>query len=185
MLPELLRKAGLFQLLYRIDSDLAACKRQQGCPHCGGPLHQAHYRRKPRGGPQVPEQICIRQSLCCGREGCRRRCAPESCLFMGRRVYWRCVVLVVMALRQRRPESLSAGRMVRMFDISRKTLTRWFGYFREAFAQSHEWQRARGLVSPYVTDDRLPASLLDYCIESTPDALSGLVACCRLLAGGR
>jgi predicted DNA-binding transcriptional regulator YafY len=104
---------------------------------------------------------------------------------MGRRVYWRCVVLVVMALRQRRPESLSAGRMVRMFDISRKTLTRWFGYIREAIAQSHEWQRARGLVSPYVTDDRLPASLLDYCIESTSDALSGLVACCRLLAGGR
>jgi hypothetical protein len=185
MLPELLRKTSLFHLLYRIDSDLAVRKRQQGCPHCGGPLHRAHYRRKPRGGPQVPEEFCIRQSLCCGRESCRRRCLPESCLFMERRVYWRCVVLVVMALRQRRTESLSAGQLVRMFEISRKTLKRWFCYFQEAFAQSPEWKRARGLLSSNVTNDRLPASLLEYCIESFEDALSGLVACCRLLAVGR
>jgi len=184
MLSELLQKATLFHLLFLIDSDLAACKRQEGCPHCGGPLYRAHYRRKPRGGPRVPEQYCIRQSLCCGKEGCRRRCAPESCLFMGRRVYWRCVVLVVLALRQRRPDSTSAGQLVRMFEISRKTLMRWFDYFRDAFVQSAEWQRVRGRLSSSVANDRLPASLVEYCIENYPDALSGLVACCRLLARG-
>jgi hypothetical protein len=184
MLSELLQKASLFHLLYLIDSDLAACKRQQGCPYCGGALHQANYRRKPRGGPQIPDEYCIRQSLCCGREGCRRRCAPESCLFMGRRVYWRCVVLVVMALRQRKPAGASSGQLVRMFEISRKTLARWFDYFREAFAQSLEWQRARGRLSSLVTNDRLPGSLLEHCIQSSPDALNGLVSCCRLLASG-
>lgn len=184
MLPELLRKATLFHLLYLIDADLAACKRQQGCPHCGGPLYRAHYSRKPRGGPRVPDQYCVRQSLCCGKEGCRRRCLPGSCLFMGRRVYWRCVVLIVMTLRQRRPDGASAGKLVRMFEISRKTLTRWFDYFREVFARDLEWQSVRGRLNASVTNERLPGSLVDYCIEKSQDGLSGLVACCRLLARG-
>ena len=184
MLPVLLQKATLFHLLYLIDTDLSASKRQQGCPHCGGPLYRAHYRRKPRGGPRVPDEYCVRQSLCCGKEGCRRRCLPGSCLFMGRRVYWRCVVLVVMALRQRRPDAASAGQLVRMFEISRKTLVRWFDYFRDVFAQSQEWQRVRGRLSSSVVNERLPGSLVDYCIESSHDALSGLIACCRLLGRG-
>jgi hypothetical protein len=184
MLPEILQETKLFHLLHLIDSDLAACKRKDGCLHCGGPLHQANYQRKPRGGPKIPEQYSTRQSLCCGREGCRRRCAPESCLFMGRRVYWRCVVLVVVALRQRRPDSLSARQLVRVFGISGNTLKRWFNFFRDVFAESPEWQRVRGRLISCVANDRLPASLLEYCIENSPDALFGLVACCRLLACG-
>ncbi len=185
MLPELLQKTSLFHLLYLIDSDLAARKQEERCPHCGGPLHKANYRRKPRGGPaDIPEDYCIRQSLCCGNEGCRRRCSVESCLFIGRRVYWRCAVLVVMALRQRSPDSLSAGELVRMFGISRKTLMRWFDYFQEAYAGSVEWQRVRGRLSPWVADERLFGSLLEHCLSHAADALSGLVACCRLLALG-
>jgi len=185
MLAELLQKTNLFHLLYLIDCDLAACKRQERCPHCGGPLHQANYRRKPRGGPDnIPEQYCIRQSLCCGKEGCRRRSAPESCLFMDRRVYWRCVVLVVMALKQRRPAGKSTNELVRLFGISRNTLMRWFDYFEQVFAQSLAWQRVRGRLSARVTDDRLPASLVAYAIEHSRDALEGLVQCCRLLATG-
>jgi hypothetical protein len=61
---------------------------------------------------------------------------------------------------------------------------RWFGYFREAFAQSLEWQRVRGRVCSVVTNERLPAAFLEYCIEQARDALNGLVACCRLLASG-
>jgi hypothetical protein len=185
MLAELLKKTSLFHLLYLIDLDLAALKREGRCPHCGGPLHQANYRRKPRGGPvEIPEECCIRQSLCCGSEGCRKRCAVESCLFMGRRVYWRSVILVVMALRQKRPESSSAGELVRMFGISRKTLMRWFDYFQEAYARSMEWQRARGRLSSYVANDRLLGSLLEHCLDHAADAVSGLVSCCRLLAMG-
>jgi hypothetical protein len=184
MLSNLLQKANLFYLLYLIDCDLAGLMRQGRCPHCGGPLHQANYQRKPRGGPKLPEQYAIRQSLCCGREGCRRRSMPDSCLFMGRRVYWRCVVLVVLALRQGRPNSLSAGQFVRMFRISRSTLMRWFDFFRDAFAESREWQRVRGRLSACVSNDRLPASFLEYFIGESQDALNGLVLCCRLLGKG-
>ena len=101
---------------------------------------------------------------------------------MGRRVYWRCVVLVVTALRQRRPNGISAGRLTRMFSIPRKTLMRWFDYFRDQFQGGAEWQRIRGRLGARVIDSELPASLLDYFIEQSADDLSGLVGCLRLLA---
>jgi len=184
MITELLRKTNLFCLLYVIDCDLAALMRQGGCPHCGGPLHQANYQRKPRGGPNIPEQYSTRQSLCCGREGCRKRSMPDSCLFMGRRVYWRAVLLVVVALRQGMPNSLSAGQLVRMFKISRSTIVCWIKYFQEVFAGSLEWQRVRGRLSACVSNELLPTGLLGYCIGQSQDALSGLVLCCRLLGKG-
>jgi predicted DNA-binding transcriptional regulator YafY len=93
-------------------------------------------------------------------------------------------VVVIMALRQRRPDSVSASELVRMFAISRKTLMRWFDYFQQVYADAIEWQRVRGRLSSYVTNDRLFGTLLEYCIEHAADALSGLVACCRLLATG-
>ena len=185
MITELCQKISLFRLLYQIDLDLATSHKEKGCPHCGGPLHQANYERKPRGGPTgIPEEYCIRLSMCCGREGCRRRSLPPSCMFMGRRVYWRCIILVISALRQRRPEGASAGKLSRMFSVPRKTLMRWFAYFREVFPQSDEWQRIRGRLSSKVTNERLPGVLLDYFIEHGKDALSGLVGCLRFLAAG-
>jgi hypothetical protein len=47
----LLFDASFFSLLLRIDQDLAQQVRAGGCPWCGGMLHRASYRRKPRGGP--------------------------------------------------------------------------------------------------------------------------------------
>jgi len=93
MISELLERSSLFSLLHRIDRDLAEEHRQKRCPVCGGPLHQSNYPRKPRGGPEdLPEEILVRRSFCCGTEGCRVRSLPPSCLFMGRRVYWGVVV---------------------------------------------------------------------------------------------
>ena len=63
-------------------------------PYCEGPLHDANSWRKPRGGPPNLEKLFeLRYSLCCGREGCRRRVMPPSVRFWGRRVYWAPVIL--------------------------------------------------------------------------------------------
>jgi len=185
MLPELLQKSSLFSLLHRIDTDLANQCRERGCPFCGGPLYQATYQRKPRGGPEgLPEEYLVRQSLCCGRENCRRRSLPVSCLFMGRRVYWAGVILVVMALRQNRPESAGTGELMRMFGMTRKTLFRWISYFREAFPSSAQWQKLRGRVHSSIRDRELPGDLLRYFIRYTDSAEAGLVGCLRFLATG-
>ena len=55
-------------LLYRGDQLLAEAVAAAGCPHCGGPLHQANYPRKPRGGRlfEALGAFTLRRSMCCG-----------------------------------------------------------------------------------------------------------------------
>ena len=183
MLAELLKKASLFRILHRIDTDLCSQLRQKRCPYCGGPLHQSNYERKPRGGPEtIPDEYLIRQSLCCGRPECRRRSLPASCLFMGRRVYWGCVILVVMALKQNRPHATSARRIKEMFGISRKTLKRWIAYFRDEFPASIQWQRLRGRLASTVSNTALPAGLINYFVEIFQSPQQAIIGCLRFLA---
>jgi hypothetical protein len=101
---------------------------------------------------------------------------------MGRRVYWGCVILVVMALRQKRPRGASARRLQAIFEISRSTLARWFAYFKEEFPKSPGWQRLRGQVISRVENDRLPASLLECFLDEAETAEGGLVGCLAFLA---
>lgn len=183
MLSELAQKESLFHLLHQIDLELADKQRQRGCNHCGGPLHLAPYERKPRGGPPtLPEEYAIRLSLCCGREGCRKRCLPGSSLFWGRRVYWGGIIMLVMTLRQRRPDGLSARRLMHLFGVSRQTIVRWMSYFAREFPRSPVWQRLRGRIAPQVGDGVLPGALLEHFLAHTPTALDGLVRCLYLLA---
>lgn len=185
MLPEILQKVSLFPLLHRIDMDLAGQKRQEGCPYCGGPLHQANYQRQAWGAPGgIPDECLMRQSLCCGREGCRRRTLPPSCIYLGRWFYWAGIILVVMALRQGMPEGWSARQLRQQFGISRKTLIRWMVYFRDVFPSSVRWQTLRGLVSSAVRDSELPGGLLEYFLQQSESAERGLTECLRFLASG-
>ena len=185
MLSKLLQTTNLFHLLFLIDVELANIKRSMRCPCCDGPLHQSNYSRKPRGGPVgLPEEYCLRRSFCCGRDGCRRRSTPESCLFAGRRVYWRCVVLVATVLVQRRAEGQGIGQLSRLLGIPRKTILRWLDYFTQTFMDTPEWLRIRGFLPATVSNDCLPSIFIEYCIMHSNDALSGLIMCCRLLGRG-
>jgi hypothetical protein len=85
-----------FASLEEFDRQIAEAVAAEGCRHCGGPLHQGNYERKPRGGQiaGAGEAFTLRHSLCCGREGCRRRALPPSLRFLGRRVYLEAVVLL-------------------------------------------------------------------------------------------
>lgn len=184
MLPELLKKQTIYHILYQIDQDLAQQCRQSGCDYCGGPLHQANYPRQPWGAPKnTPDEEKIRQSLCCGNEGCRKRKLPPSCLYFGRKKYWSAIILVVMALQQNR-NSHSAAKVMRMFNISYPTILRWRQWFRNEFPTSDQWKKIRGRISATVSDRRLPADLLDYFIEFKGSDEQGLIGCLEALAAG-
>ncbi len=100
MYQALLVDSSFFDLLLRLDEELARQAQQQGCA-CGGVLHCAHYRRKPRGGPSgLGPQHEMRFSFCCAVDGCRRRTTPPSLRFLGRKVYWGVVVLLLPILMQ-------------------------------------------------------------------------------------
>lgn len=171
-----LDRAALFFVLARIDRSLAAEVRAAGCRHCGGPLHRAAYLRKPRGGPPLPESLSVRHSLCCGR--CRRRTTPPSVLFLGRKVYWSAVVVVVGALRQRRPGSASAARLREALGVSWKTVRRWMAWWAEAFPSSPPWRALRGYLPGTVRDDDLPAALFDA-VRSAPALARAVTAWAR------
>ncbi|MBI5446466.1 MAG: hypothetical protein HY900_35285 [Deltaproteobacteria bacterium] len=154
-------------------------------PYCGGPLHRSDYPRKPRGGPVgLPESYSIRLSLCCGREGCRRRTKPRSVLFWGRRVYWSAVMLVVTALRQGRSEGCTVEHLRSQFGVTRPTLSRWRGYFREAFPQTRAWRWLTGRLVPPVEAATLPAGVVVRFVRARGDPEEALVACLRALRLG-
>ena len=51
MYQGLLADVRFHELLLKIDHDMLKAARDEGC-HCGGVLHSARYKRKPRRLPQ-------------------------------------------------------------------------------------------------------------------------------------
>lgn len=139
---------------------MAEAVQAAGCA-CGGRLDRADYPRKPRFGSVAAEpdpQWSKRLSLCCSREGCRRRVTPPSVRFLGRRVYAEVVVLVAcvraLAAAEVKGERADAG-------VPRRTVKRWLSWWRTAFVASALWQQLRSRLMPPLDESRLPASLIE------------------------
>jgi hypothetical protein len=137
--------------------DRRALVRQGGCQHCAGTLHRADYKRKPRSGAKKVEEL-YRDSFCCDQDGCRKRHTPPSVRFLGRRVYWGVVVVLVAAAHH----GLTAQRMRVLREalgIDRRTLERWRQWWLETFVQSSFWKIARARFMPLLCEQSLPLSL--------------------------
>ena len=159
MYQTLLRDANFYDFLLRLDEDLAEETRASGCS-CGGRLHQAHYWRKPRGGPQgLCRRMSLRLSYCCSEEGCRRRRTPPSLRFVGRKVFFSVVVLLVPVLREG-PKRERLRRLQEVFEVSPRTVRRWQRWWRESFSQSRAMTRLQGLCVESIRREALPGSLL-------------------------
>jgi hypothetical protein len=144
----------VYQLLEKVDADLTEAARLKGCRVCCGKLHRSDYGRKPRGGPQWE----VRFSLCCAREGCRRRHTPASVRFMGRRVYAALVVVLVSAMiHGLSPERVKSLREA--LGIDRRTLERWRQWWLGLFVESAFWREARARFMPPLCLKTMPRSL--------------------------
>jgi hypothetical protein len=132
MVDEIVFGREFFTLLEQIDEEMARRVAAGGCPRCEGPLHRGNYARKPRGALIAPagEAFVVRFSLCCGREGCRKRATPPSVRFLGRRVYLGAVVIVasMVALALR-----AAGEIRRQTGVPVRTVRRWLGWWQGPF----------------------------------------------------
>jgi hypothetical protein len=150
-----------FASLEEFDRQIAEAVAAAGCRHCGGPLYQGNYERKPRGGniAEAGEAFRLRHSLCCGREGCRRRALPPSLRFLGRRVYLEAVVLLASAL-ARAIETLRLASEIT--GVPARTLRRWHRWWTEAFPSSAVWTALRArFVPPPPAESELPRSLIE------------------------
>jgi hypothetical protein len=127
-MENILQDRRVYELLEKVDRDLALKAQEGRCEHCGGALHRGDYPRKPRGGPGWEK----RYSYCCSREGCRKRKTPPSVRFLGRKVYVGVVVVLVSAMMQ----GLSEGRVKRLrqaLEIDRRTLGHWREWWMRTF----------------------------------------------------
>lgn len=157
MMPNVELCEEFFSQVLAMDAELSRRVAAAGCPTCGGPLHQAHYQRKPRGGliAAAGEAFSLRHSLCCGREGCRKRTLPPSFRFLGRRVYLEGVVLLAgMAVQ------LAAGALWAVSattGVPSWTLRRWRRWWGETFPRSSTWRKLRALQTSATGPAAAPA----------------------------
>jgi hypothetical protein len=155
--PDLGRE--FFRLLVELDEAVTRRVAAEGCPVCDGPLHRSDYQRKPRGALVAPagEAFARRFSLCCGREGCRKRAMPPSVRFLGRRVYLGAVVIVasIVAL------ALGAAAKVRrQTGVPARTTRRWLGWWQGPFLRTGVFVSICARLIG-VDVGRVPASIVD------------------------
>jgi hypothetical protein len=176
----LLQDSRFFELLFRLDEDLARGARHTGC-ECGGVLHSAHYERKPRGGPPgLGPEHARRFSFCCALEGCRRRTTPASLRFLGAKVFFGVVVLLVPVLRDG-PSPQRLSRLRQVFAVSHRTIRRWCRFWREAFVASRVWHSIAGRFATPMRVDAMPLALIEA-FSGIAQPADRIVAVLRLIA---
>ena len=137
------------------------------CAVCEGPLHCGNFGRKPRGGliARAGEEFVIRFSLCCGREGCRKRATPPSLRFLGRRVYLGAVVILASLVAQ---ASGMASAIRQATGVPARTRRRWLGWWQGPFISTEVFVAIRARLIGVETA-LLPASILDR-LPGAPEA---------------
>lgn len=171
MCHALLSDPKFLELLLRIDHELAAQTRAEGC-RCGGALHRADYPRKPRGcAREVRQDHSQRLSFCCSI--CRGRSTPTSVRFLGRRVYLGLAVVLVSS----RVGALAsaAARLEQVLGVARQTVVRWRVWWRERFPQTPLWRAAGAQIMPPVPEEQLPGGLVERFAGPTHESLTRLL----------
>ncbi len=174
MFDEIVFGSEFFEGLTAIDAEITARVAAAGCRFCGGRLHRGDYDRKPRGGAMAvaAEAFVRRFSLCCGREGCRRRATPPSVRFLGRRLYVGVTVVIasVIAL-----AVVIASAAQRQSGVPARTLRRWLCWWRGPFVETPVFVDVAARI-PAIDRSRMPASILEAMRTSPLERLRGLAA---------
>jgi hypothetical protein len=173
-MQEILGDTRFYELLLGFDWQIAETAHADRCGKCGSALHWGSWERKPRGGPvDLRSRHRLRFSLCCARDGCRKRKTPGSLRFLGRKVYFGAMVVLISAMQS----GLNLQRMRRLKElvgVSRRTVLRWRDWWRTVFTMSPFWRAHRGLA-PLASTTDLPASLLKSFIGATLEQLLSLL----------
>jgi hypothetical protein len=174
MLDDLDLGREIFVLLVRLDEAMTRWVAAGGCARCEGPLHRGDYARKPRGALIAPagEAFVVRFSLCCGREGCRKRATPPSVRFLGRRVYLGAVVIVAsivgLAVRAARESGRGTG-------VPARTTRRWLCWWQGPFLDTEVWVRlCAQLIGVEV--EQVPASIVGRLPGTWTERVMGMLS---------
>lgn len=162
MWHKLLGDASLFRVLRGIDEDTVNDAKAGRCQHCGGALDSADYWRQPRGMPAELEDdgYVRRPSLCCRRDGCRRRLTPPLLTFLGRRVFVSVVVVLAAALAQGE-EAPAVRGVAEVCGASPRSVRRWLSWWRESFVRLRPWLALKARLGGGLDEGALPRAALE------------------------
>jgi len=167
----------IYWILKEIDQDMAKTAQASGCAHCIGKLDRSDFPRKPRGIPEgLSEEFSTRYSLCCRREGCRKRVTPGSVRFLGQKVFIMLFLVLASSVSSKLRSQVTAKT-----GVSRHTLRRWRVYWQEEFPQTPFWRHVRGLLMPPPDPSNLPAGIFHNLGVDLDDSM-GLIRVLRFLA---
>jgi hypothetical protein len=103
------------------------------------------------------EELVKRFSLCCGREGCRKRLTPPSLRFLGRRVYLGVVVIVASFVAQ----ALATAHAIRQkTGVPALTVRRWLAWWGGTFISTEVFVAIRARLIG-VDEGKLPNSIVE------------------------
>ena len=183
MFDQIKLKREFFEALLQQDErmvcEVAAC----GCPVCQGRLHRADYARKPRGALIAPEgeAYVTRFSLCCAREGCRKRTTPPSLRLLGRRVYLGAVVIVASMFAR----VIARTEIRRVTGVPAQTTRRWLEWWGGAFVSTEVFVAVVQARLIGVAVDALPASIVLRLPGSLPEQVRAMLELLSPLTTGQ
>jgi hypothetical protein len=114
--------------------------------------------------------MVVRFSLCCGREGCRKRATPPSLRFLGRRVYLGVVVIVASLVAQ----AFSSAQAKQVTGVPARTMRRWLGWWRGPFISTEVFVAVRARLVGVVVAE-LPASIVRQLASSLPEQVRSML----------
>jgi len=149
---------------------------------CGGPLHRSDYERKPCGALMAAagEEFVNRFSLCCGREGCRKRATPPSLRFLGRRVYLGAVVIVASVIAQM---LTTAEAIQKATGVPARSIRRWQGWWQGLFLDTDVFMAIRARMIGVAVEE-LPKSIVVQLVGTEEERVRSLLKWLRPLTTG-
>jgi hypothetical protein len=182
MFDQIKLKGEFFEELVQEDERIVREVAAHGCLVCQGRLHRADYERKPRGALIAPEgeAYATRFSLCCDREGCRKRATPPSLRLLGRRVYLGAVVLVASMLAR----VTVRAEIRRVTGVPAQTTRRWLGWWSGPFVSTAVFVAVQARLIGVAVDE-LPASIVRQLRGSPPEKVRAMLELLSPLTTGQ
>jgi len=131
---------SFIESLQAFDRQLSEELALEPCPHCGSPVAKSFYFRvlKSIGGVKSKSLF---YSLCCTKEGCRKRCRPPSLRWLGRSTT---AIPLHMIAEFLMSQDKSPGDMLvelsQLVGVCCRTLFRWRQTWREKFCEKALWK---------------------------------------------
>ena len=147
-ISKLFGSARFFAFAQSLDEQLADDLKQKGCPFCGGALHFSCYQRKSRSPFDIPlpERWDTFFSLCCAKEGCRRRSRPLSIRYAGRSPHSAGVLLLCNLLHTGGAQRAIVA-LCKELMVSERTVRRWLRFWKTTCLRTKWWRELAGRFS--------------------------------------